>query len=291
MTGLLAGRVAVVTGAAHGIGLATARKLVEEGATVVAADVDGEALGRLASQHPGSIVPVVGDLMDDGAPEHLVAHALETAGKIDIIVNNAGFSWDAPMSETTDERWESLLKVLVTVPFRIARAVGPHFKAQADAENAAGEEGPYRKVVSVGALEAVVGRPGAVNYSAANAALIGFTNGLAREWARLRVTANTVAFGPVQTRLLLPQGPFNRISVGGYDVQSGLAPALLERLGVPEEPKAHYEDAEVYGGKRRLGELRPVTVAEAAGTILYLCSSASDQVTGTMHAVGTPRRF
>jgi 3-oxoacyl-[acyl-carrier protein] reductase len=291
MTQTFAGRVALVSGAAHGIGAATVRKLAREGATVVAGDVDGDALAALSRACGDRVKPFVADLLRDGAVEDFVALALKGQGKVDIVVNSAGFAWDAPIGETTDERWSAVLSVLATVPFRIARALGPHFKARADEENARGGPLAYRKVVSVAALEGVVGRAGAANYSAANAALIGLTNSLSREWARFRVTANTVAFGPVQTRQLLPQGPVNRVHVGGCEVLSGVDHALLERLGVSAPVKDEYSDDEVYGLRGAFGGVRPLSADEAAGVIGYFCSSASDQVSGTVHAAGSPRRL
>jgi 3-oxoacyl-[acyl-carrier protein] reductase len=291
MTHTFAGRVALVSGAAHGIGAATVRKLAREGATVVACDVDGDALGKLSEACGDNVKPFVVDLLEDGAADAFVAFALRSAGKADIIVNSAGFSWDSPIGKMTNEQWNAVLAVLATVPFRIARAIAPHFKARADEEDQGGGPPAYRKLVSVAALEGVAGRAGAANYSAANAAMTGLTSTLAREWARFRVTANTVAFGPVQSRQLLPSGPVNRLQVGGYEIQSGVNHALLERLGVSTPAKDQYSEDEVYGVKGPFAGVRPLSIDEAAEVIAYFCSTASDQVSGTMHAAGSPRRF
>ena len=292
MTLELRGRTALVTGAGNGIGRAAAQRLLDAGASVVAVDVDQAALSRLSpGADGGALKTIARDLLEGGAPQEVVSQAISELGRVDILVNSAGCNWDAPIEDTSDDHWESLLDILVTTPFRLARALAPHFKALADQEDAAGGALAYRKVVSVAALEGVTGRPGAANYSAANAALIGFSNSLSKEWVRFRVAANAVTFGPVQTRLLMPSGGSNRLEVGGYAIQGGVPQAAAQRLGLKMEAKDSYTEDEIYDVRGTIAGVAPTSVAQAADVILFYCSPASDQISGTMHAVGSARRY
>src|ERR1700757_3896640 len=128
----LQGKIAIVTGGAQGIGYAVTKKLISEGASVLFADVDETAARAVERELGDGAVAHVGDLLDPAMPGALVEAAVARFGGLDIVVNNAGFHWDAPMHRMTDVQWQSMLDIHMTVPFRILRAAAPHFFAAAE---------------------------------------------------------------------------------------------------------------------------------------------------------------
>jgi 3-oxoacyl-[acyl-carrier protein] reductase len=285
MAGMVEGRVAIVTGGAQGIGYGTTRKLASEGARVLFADLDAEAAARVKAELGDAVEPFVGDLLDPAVPDKLVRAAVECFGGLDIVVNNAGFHWDSLLHKMSDEQWQAMLDIHMTVPFRVLRAAAPHLFEAAQREAEAGEE-RFRKVVNVSSLAASFGNVGAANYSAAKAGVIGLTKALAKEWARYKVNVNVDAFGVIQTRFGLPQGAQNRIRAGGHDVQMGVPLKTLKKLGIEVDPEREYAPDEVYRPRPMPGIPlgRAGTIDEAAGTIFYLCSPLSDYVTGQVVA-------
>jgi 3-oxoacyl-[acyl-carrier protein] reductase len=282
---MLEERVAVVTGGAQGIGYGTTRRLVEEGARVLFADLDAEAAAGVKAELGDAVEPFVGDLLDAAVPGKLVEAAVERFGTLDIVVNNAGFHWDALLHDMTDEQWQAMLDIHMTAPFRVLRAAAPHLFAAAKRDADAGIE-RFRKVVNVSSLAASFGNVGAANYSAAKAGIIGLTKALAKEWGRHRINVNAAAFGVIQTRFGLPRGSQNRIRVGGHDVQMGVPHKTLRKLGIQVDPDREYAPEEVYRPRPMPGIPlgRAGSIDEAAGTILYLCSPLSDYVTGQVVA-------
>jgi len=288
---LLAGRVAIVTGGARGIGGATATMLAANGARVVVADVDAakadetvrtlnDAFGRAtASAH-------VADLVAPGACDTLVTHALEAHGGVDIVVNNAGYAWDGGIHAMSDEQFQAMLDIHLVVPFRLARATAPIFKAAAEAEDQRGER-RYRKTVLVSSLAGQWGLVGAGNYAAAKAGMLGLMRTLAQEWGRFRVNANAVAFGVIQTRFGLPQSEREVIHTGGRTIHVGMPAKQAERMGVRVDPDRVVTDEAMYASRPMpmipLG--RTGTIREAADAIFWLCSPLSDYVTGQVIAV------
>jgi 3-oxoacyl-[acyl-carrier protein] reductase len=285
MTDMLADRVAIVTGGGQGIGAATARTLAAEGARVVLADLDAGRVKSVVDEiGGGQAVDFVGDLTGPGVPDALVAQAIEAYGQLDIVVNNAGYNWDGLVHTMTDEQFQSQLDIHVVVPFRILRAAAPHLRGPAKAEAAQGIE-RFRKVVNVTSVAAVLGQPGAGNYSAGKAALIGLTRTLANEWGPLRINVNAVAFGGISTRLSAPAQESGRMTVGGHEVQVGLAAHTAKAYGM--DAGHEWSEDEVYAPRSfpvvPLG--RTGTTQEAANAILYLCSPLSNYVHGHVHVV------
>jgi 3-oxoacyl-[acyl-carrier protein] reductase len=282
---MLDGRVAVVTGGARGIGYGTTRKLVQEGARVCFADLDEAAAKDVAEEFGDSVEPFVADLLDPAAPARLVEAAVGRFGALDIVVNNAGFYWDSLLHKMSDEQWQAMLDIHMTVPFRVLRAAAPHFFAAAKADAEAGVE-RFRKVVNVSSLGAVFGNVGAANYSAAKAGAIGLTKALAKEWGRHKINVNAVAFGVIQTRFGLPQGAHNRLHVGGHDVQMGVSAKRLKQMGIEVDPDRAWSAEDTYRPRPLPGVPlgRAGTIDEAASTIFYLCSPLSDYVTGQVIA-------
>lgn len=286
LSSLLDDRVAIVTGGAQGIGLATCRTLAAHGARVLVADVDGERADLAAKQIGESAVPFAGDLVVPGVPDEMVHTAVERFGQLDIVVNNAGYHWDARIHKMSDEQFQAMLDIHMVVPFRVLRAAAPHLREPAKREAEQGIE-RFRKVVNVSSLAASFGNPGASNYAAAKAGLIGLTKAVAREWGSLKINVNAVAFGVIQTRLGLPQSERNVVRSGGREVAVGVPERTLRAMGIEVATDRPPTDEETYTPRRMpmvaLG--RTGTIQEAANAIFYLCSPLSDYVHGQVHVV------
>jgi 3-oxoacyl-[acyl-carrier protein] reductase len=259
--GVLDGKVAIVTGSARGIGRATAELLAEHGARVVINDLDADAARQTASEIAGETVVSAGDLTKPGAPDALVAAAVEAWGRLDIIVNNAGYTIDAPVHKMSDEAFQRMLDIHTIVPFRVVRAAAPHLREPAKQEREEGRE-VFRKIVNVSSVSGTMGNAGQANYAAGKAAVVGLTKTLAKEWGQFRINVNAVAFGFIETRLTASKDASNTMEIDGQTVQlgipdplRGMAPMLipLGRSGTPQE---------------------------AAGGVFFLCSPWSNFVHG-----------
>jgi 3-oxoacyl-[acyl-carrier protein] reductase len=253
-------KVAIVTGSARGIGRATAELLAEGGARVVINDLDADAAAQAADEIGGETAVYAGDLTADGAPEALVRTAIGAWGRIDIIVNNAGYTLDAPIHKMSDADFQAMVDIHTVVPFRVLRAAAPHLREPAKRERAEGRE-VFRKVVNVASTSAY-GNPGQANYSAAKAGVIGLTKTLAREWGQFKINVNAVAFGLIETRMTVRKTEESVVDLGGRAIHVGIPEPTLAALG-----------ATIPLG--RAG--RP---HEAAGGVAFLCSPWSDYVSG-----------
>ena len=129
--GVLDGKVAIVTGSARGIGRATAELLSEHGAGVLINDLDADAAQQTADEIDGETAVYGGDLTQPGAPDELIQAAIDAWGKIDIIVNNAGYTIDAPIHKMSDDAFQRMLDIHTIVPFRVIRAAAPHLREPA----------------------------------------------------------------------------------------------------------------------------------------------------------------
>jgi 3-oxoacyl-[acyl-carrier protein] reductase len=263
--GKLDGKVALVSGAGRGIGAQIALKLAAEGAAVVLNDIDsGPAAETLAAVRALGVEAeaVVGDVVAADFGERFVNAALERFGRLDIVVNNAGYIWNTSIGKTSDAQWQAMLDVHATAPFRVLRAASGYIREAAKAERAAGET-VCRKVVNVSSVSGLYGAATQIAYASAKTALIGLTRTLAKEWGRHNVTVNCVAFGHIETRLTqtLSAGPAT-VEVGGRDYQVGLEPETAARIA----------------------ELTPLgragTPEEAAGAVYLLCIPESDFISG-----------
>ena len=288
---LLEGKVAIVTGGSRGIGGAAATMLAANGATVVVAEVDGdkaeEAVTTLNSDvRDGAASAYVTDLVEPDACDRLLAHTLATHGALDIVVNNAGYAWDGGVHNMSDEQFQAMLDIHLVVPFRLARACAPVFKAAAEADAGAGAV-VHRKTVMVSSLAGQWGLVGAGNYAAAKSGMLGLMRTLAQEWGRLNVNVNAVAFGVVQTRFGLPQSDREVIRTGGRTIHVGMPARQAERLGGSVDPGREVTDEEMYASRpmRMIPLGRTGTIREAADAIFWLCSPLSDYVTGQVVAV------
>ncbi|MFQ5477381.1 MAG: SDR family NAD(P)-dependent oxidoreductase [Candidatus Binatia bacterium] len=267
--GLLEGKVAVVTGAARGIGRAVAELMVEHGASVVINDVD-EELALVAVQElkrsGAAVESVTGSVTDSGFAARLLSATVEAFGRFDIIVNNAGYTWDGVIHKMTDEQWEAMIDCHLTAPFRIMREASRYWIDQAKQELTEGKLA-HRKVVNVSSTSGVAGNAGQVNYAAGKMGIVGVTKSLAKEWGRYGVNVNAVAYGFIDTRLTSIKDGAHTQRFGDRDVS----------LGIPERIR------EAAIARIPLG--RPGTVREAAGPVVFLSSSLSDYVSGTVTLV------
>ncbi|MFO7191222.1 MULTISPECIES: SDR family NAD(P)-dependent oxidoreductase [Thermocrispum] len=264
--GKLDGKVAIVSGSGRGIGAEIARKLAGDGAAVVVNDLDeGPAKETVAAitEAGGKAVACVGSVTEDGFAERFVNTAVEEFGGLDIVVNNAGYTWDSVVQKMTDEQWDAILDVHLKAPFRILRAAQPVISAAVKQAKADGEPVPCRKVVNISSIAGLGGNPGQANYAAAKAGVTGLTKTLSKEWGRYNVTVNTVAFGLIRTRLTeAPADADAKIDIEGKEIKVGVNPDLLAMM------------------ERSVPLGRAGTPAEAAGAVYLLCIPESDYVSG-----------
>jgi 3-oxoacyl-[acyl-carrier protein] reductase len=260
----LEGKVALVSGSGRGIGQQIALKLARAGAAVVVNDLDAdparETVEKITAEG-GRATAVVGSVLDADFPERFVGAAVEEYGGLHVVVNNAGFTWDNVIQKMSDEQWDTILDVHLKAPFRILRAAQPVISAAVKAERAEGLE-VRRKVVNISSLAGVGGNAGQANYSSAKAGVEGLTRALAKEWGRLGVCVNAVAFGLISTRLTQAADSGASIDVDGREIKVGVNPQLLQAM-----------EAQIPLG-------RAGTAEEAAGAVHLLCLPESDYVSG-----------
>ncbi|BBZ74636.1 SDR family NAD(P)-dependent oxidoreductase [Mycobacterium paraseoulense] len=261
--GTLDNKVAIVSGSGRGIGREIAVKLASEGAHVVVNDLDADpAAETLAAIEAvgGKAVTCIGSVTDAGFAKRFVQTAVDTFGGLDIIVNNAGYTWDSVIQKMTDEQWDAILDVHLKAPFHILRAAQPVISGLVKQAKASGEPVPCRKVVNISSLAGVGGNAGQANYASAKAGILGLTKALAKEWGRYNVTVNAVAFGFIKTRLTEVSAGGGKITVQGREIQVGVNPDLLAAM------------------EQLIPLGRAGTPAEAAGAVYLLCSPESDYV-------------
>lgn len=263
--GSLEGKVALVTGAGRGIGQAIALKLAAAGADLVINDLDSEPAGETVSRIEKlgrRALAVPGDVTRPDFGNRFVAAALDAFDGIDIIVNNAGYPWDAVIQKMTDEQFEAMLAVHTIAPFRILRAATMPIRERVQKESAAGRN-VVRKVVNISSIAGITGNPGQAGYAAGKAGVIGLTRTLAKEWGRYNVTVNCVAFGLIETRMTQSKGSGDEIArIGDREIA----------MGIPDEMLA---------GLRKMIPLgRAGTPEDAANAVYLFCIPESDYITG-----------
>jgi 3-oxoacyl-[acyl-carrier protein] reductase len=266
--GVLDGKSAIVTGSARGIGRATAELLVSQGAQCLINDLDGDVAEQASSEISGETAVYAGDLTKSGAADELVQKAVDSFGKIDIIVNNAGYTLDAPIHKMSDEHFQAMIDIHTVVPFRVIRAAAPHLREPAKKEREEGKE-VFRKIVNISSTSGTFGNAGQANYSAGKAGVVGLTKTVAKEWGQFKVNVNAVAFGFIDTRLTQAKVDENTMEKDGEKIQ----------LGIPEQMRQMASMLIPLG--------RPASPEEAAGGVFFLCSPWSNYVHGqTLHVTG-----
>jgi 3-oxoacyl-[acyl-carrier protein] reductase len=265
----LKGKTALVTGSGRGIGRAIAIKLAESGASVMLSDIDREPLfetGSAIDSAGGAAKALPGDLTAPDFPQKLVDATIAGFGSIDIIVNNAGYTWDNVIQKMTDEQFQAMLDIHLVAPFRVLRAASGWIREAAKKETAAGRR-VMRKVVNISSVSGIDGNAGQAGYGAGKAGINGITKVMAKEWGRYNVNVNSVGFGFIETRLVQPLDAGESIDMKGTKIRIGVQPALREAV------------------KTMCPLGRFGSVEEAAGPVLFFCSPLSDYVSGEVLVV------
>jgi len=240
-------KVAIVSGSGRGIGRAMALKLAANGAAVVINDIDEAPAAEVKAEIEamgGRVATVVGDVTAADFGERFVTAALDHFGRLDIVINNAGYALDNFVQKTSPDDFDAMLDVHAAAPFRVLKAAFPHFRDQARAEAERGEE-VFRKVVNISSIVALAGNPGQVAYSAGKAAILGLTRTLAKERGRYKVNVNAIAYGGIETRIVQAvTGDKPVVKIGEREVAIGIPENLhkaasasipLGRWGTPGE--------------------------------------------------------
>src|ERR1700754_3620085 len=226
--GILDDKVAIVTGSARGIGRATAELFASEGAKVLINDLDADVAQQTASEIDGDTIVFGGDLTKPGVCDALVTAVIDAWGKVDVLVNNAGYTIDAPVHKMSDEQFQRMIDIHNVVPFRMCRAVAPHMREPAKAEREQGIE-VFRKIVNVSSISGTMGNAGQANYASGKSGVIGLTKTLAKEWGQFKINVNAVAFGFIETRLTAVKEESNTMEIDGERVQLGI-PGQMRQL-------------------------------------------------------------
>ncbi len=248
--GKLDGKVAVITGAARGIGKADAQLFCQEGASVVISDIDEEPLKETAKEIEaagGKVAWTTADVTKAEDTDKLMGFAVEKFGDLNILVNNAGISRDALIHRMTDKQWDACVDIILKGSFNCIRSSAKYFM----------KRGHGGKIINISSVMGLMGNIGQANYSTAKAGVIGLTKTVAKEWARYGVTCNAIAYGFVHTR-------FTAEKEAGEEVMG-------EKMGIPRRLR-----------DRMLEEIQGqvMTPEQAAKTVLFLASSDSDFITG-----------
>jgi len=265
------GKVALVTGSGRGIGREVALKLANEGARLVVNDLDKDVAFEVVEEIKaagGDAVACPGSVTAPDFAERLIKTAVDQYKGIDIIVNNAGYTWDNVIQKMNDEQWYAILDCHLTAPFRILRAAQPVIRALSKAEQEAGKE-VFRKVVNISSIAGTAGNAGQANYSSAKAGILGLTKALSKEWGRMKVNVNAVAFGLINTRLTEATADGNaQIDIEGRAIKVGVNPGLMKQM-----------EAMIPLG-------RGGTPAEAAGAVFLFCIPESNYISGQVLVCG-----
>jgi 2-dehydro-3-deoxy-L-rhamnonate dehydrogenase (NAD+) len=213
----LQGNIALVTGAATGIGEAIAARLTASGATVCIADINASAASAAAERIGGSAFSITLDVTDPGAVNASVDAVLKRHGALHILVNNAGLAGKAaPVWEQTDADWRAVMAVNIDAPFYLCRAVLPHMRSRG-----------YGRIVNIASVAGKEGNPNMVAYSASKAGLIGLTKSIAKEVAAEGICINAVSPAVVHTKIL------DQLTPAQVDYMVQRIP--MKRTGRPEE--------------------------------------------------------
>ena len=264
MSEKLEGKVAIISGAGRGIGREIALKLASDGARVVVNDLDAgpaEDVVSAIKAMGGNAVACVGSVTAPDFAERFVGAAVESFGGLDIIVNNAGYTWDSVVQKMTDEQWYAIIDCHLTAPFRILRAAQPVIKALSKADADRGVRS-VRKVVNISSMAGLFGNVGQLNYAAGKAGITGMTMTLAKEWGRMGVTVNAVAYGLIKTRLTASTVAGDTVTVEGRNIKVGVNPGLMAAM------------------EQTIPMGRAGTPEEAAGAVYLFCIPESDYVSG-----------
>jgi 3-hydroxybutyrate dehydrogenase len=224
-----ASRVAIVTGGAGGIGRAVGATLRRAGHQIIVADRDADATQKVAAELDG--LAVVVDLAESDSCRALVAQTVDHFGRVDILINNAGYQHIAPIDEFPEEVWNNMLAVMLTAPFLLTKAVWPHMKAQR-----------WGRIINLGSIHSVRASPFKVGYITAKHGLLGLTRTAAREGGDFGITVNAILPSYVRTPLvegqIADQARTRNLSPDEVTEKVFLAQAAIKRLIEPDEVAA-----------------------------------------------------
>jgi 3-oxoacyl-[acyl-carrier protein] reductase len=266
MSGLLEGQVAIITGSGRGIGAAAAKLSAQHGAQVTVSDLDPEPAEQVAAEIKeagGEAIAVPGDVTDPAFPDQIMKATVDAFGKINVLVNNAGYTWDTMLHKMEDKQFQAMLDVHNIAPFRLIRAAAPYMREAAKQEKAEGKAAEPRCIINVSSTSGLNGNAGQINYSTAKSGILGMTKTVAKEWGRFGIRCNAVAFGFIETRLTGGQDKGESVNVDGEEV----------KLGMPGHMKGMITMLIPLG--------RGGTPGEAAGAIVLLASPLASYITGT----------
>jgi len=272
---LLSGKVAIITGAAQGIGEATVLAFAQSGAKLSVTDLDGKKLEvlltKLEKLFPTlQVIATTGDITDPSFPDTLMKRTIEKFGSLHILVNNAGYTWDGMLHRMTDKQWDAMLAVHNTAPFRLVRAATAHMREKGKEEIDRTGKAADRAIINVSSTSGLHGNIGQANYATAKMGVVGFTKTVAKEWGPFNVRCNAVAFGLIDTRLTRAKEEGEHILVDGKEVSLGVPRALREKQSYAYIPLR-----------------RPGTATEAANAILFLACPLSTYISGiTLEVTG-----
>ena len=218
-------RVAIVTGAAGGIGTAICRRFLDEEVRIVALDVNADALKQLAGElgaDDGRLLGIAADISDYRTVKEAVDRGVAKFGKLDILVNNAGWDVAKPFLQTEPDLWDKIIAVNLRGPLNLHKAALPHLIAAGGG-----------KVVNIASDAGRVGSSGEAVYSACKGGIISFSKTMARECARDNIRVNVVCPGPTDTALLRSFAGEGEYGQKIYDALKRAIP--LKRLGQPDD--------------------------------------------------------
>ncbi len=216
----MSGQVAVVTGGGNGLGEKICKFLAKEGCLVAVWDVDKDAAGRVAGEiiaDGGEAIAISGDVSRRASVGRCVQKVLKKFGKIHILVNNAGFSRDAPLIKMTDAQWDSVVDVSLKGAFLVSQAVAPQMMRR-----------KHGRIINMSS-RAHLGDPMKANYSAAKAGLLGLTGAMAIELGPYNITVNSIAPGMIRTKRVKALKYFAQIE------ERSISRTLIRRAGEPED--------------------------------------------------------
>jgi len=280
-TGILSGRVAIITGSGQGIGEAAAKLFAKEGAKVVVTDLDkkkSDAVAEAIRSSGGDAISIPGDVTDPNFPKTIIKGTIDKYGKLHILVNNAGYTWDGVIQRMSDKQWQAMLDVHNTAPFRLIREAAPFMREAGKAEMETTGKAEDRSIINISSTSGLHGNFGQANYATAKMGIVGLTKTVAKEWGLFGVRCNSLAFGMIKTRLTAEKaGTFIEVP---NETKGGKVEKIA--LGIPKRSAQEEQLAMSMIPLRRAGDPE-----EAAGAILILASPFSTYITGhTLEATG-----